>query len=174
MFSPAATSNGPATTTRKRGILRPSRQMLAIIALVVVVAGFLTAAYTFHLFTPATNCWARPTGPAGTAIFTVVMANEGQNVGYNGSLNHNPPWPVMNVTLGQNIIIHVINNDTQVHGFQITHYFDAGINGVSGLAPGSCYNVDFTANVLGSFKVQCNIFCTIHYAMLSGQLNVNQ
>lgn len=79
----------------------------------------------------------------------------------------------MNLTLGQSVIIHVINNDTEAHGFLIVRYFESGINGVSGLAPGSCYDVKFTANVQGSFAVECNIFCTIHQYMLYGQLNVN-
>jgi heme/copper-type cytochrome/quinol oxidase subunit 2 len=81
---------------------------------------------------------------------------------------------VMNVTVGQSVFIHVINNDTQAHGFQIVHYYDQGIGGTSGLAPGQCFNVSFTASQLGSFQVRCDIFCTIHAYMLSGMLNVNR
>jgi len=100
------------------------------------------------------------------------MANEGVNVGFNGSAYHPTPWPVMNVTLGQIVIIHVINNDTvQAHGFQVIHYFDSGILG--GLAPGKCYDVKFSANLAGSFAIQCNISCSIHIWMQSGRLNIN-
>jgi heme/copper-type cytochrome/quinol oxidase subunit 2 len=101
------------------------------------------------------------------------MANAGVNVGFNGSKHHPAPWPVMNVTLGQNVIIHVVNNDTvEAHGFQVIHYFDTGILG--GLAPGKCYDVKFTANQEGSFLVQCNIGCSIHNFMQNGKLNVNK
>jgi len=155
-------------------ILKPSRRGLAVITIIVAVAGFFTAGYLFHIFGEGTSCWIRPTGPSGSAAFTVVMANEGVNVGYNGSKSHGYPWPVMNVTFEQTIIIHVINNDTQAHGFTITHYFDQGISGIGGLAPSKCYDVQFTANELGSFMVRCNIFCTIHAPeMQNGQLNVN-
>jgi len=155
--------------------LKSRRNLFATVAVVIAVTGFFVAAYGFHLVGRQTpNCWIRPANTPNTAIFTVVMANEGVNVGFNGSEHHAVPWPVMNVTLGQNVIIHVINNDSvQPHGFQVIQYFDQGINGLSGLAPGQCYDVRFTANVLGSFTVQCNIFCTIHQVMLKGQLNVN-
>jgi len=140
---------------------------------VIVVAGFFVAAYALHLFSSETSdCWNRPASAPNTAIFTIVMSNEGVNVGFNGSAYHPAPWPVMNVTFGQSVIIHVVNNDTvQAHGFQVIHYFDAGILG--GLGPGKCYDVKFTANLAGSFTVQCNISCSIHLLMQSGRLNVN-
>jgi len=146
---------------------------LVAMTILIVGAGFFAATYGFHLFgSQVPNCWARPPDSPNTAVFTVVMANEGVNVGFNGSSYHPAPWPVMNVTLGQNVIIHVVNNDTvQAHGFQVIHYFDRGILG--GLAPGKCYDVKFTANVAGSFAVQCNISCSIHILMQSGRLNVN-
>lgn len=154
-----------------------TRRLLAVSAIAVAVGGFLAAAYTFHLFGGQQNCWARPVGPLGSAVFTVVMANEGFNVGFNGSKYHaspSSPWPVLNVTLGQQVIIHIINNDSiEAHGFQVVHYFDQGINGTFGLSPGKCYDLSFTANVTGSFQIRCDIFCTIHTYMLNGVLNVN-
>ncbi len=152
--------------------MKLSRPLLTALLVIVAIGGFLTVAYAFHLF-GGMNCWSRPSAPTGAAVFSIVMADEGMNIGYNGSKFQNPPWPVMNVTIGQVVVIHVINNDTQAHGFLITHYFPTGINGISGLAPGACYNVEFTANTLGSFTVECNIFCTIHQEMQYGQLNVN-
>lgn len=153
-------------------IPRISRQLVAITVLIVAVSGFLVGAYAFHLF-GGQNCWLRPTAPPGTAVFTVVMANEGFNVGYNGSKYHSSPWPVINVSVGESVLIHVINNDSQAHGFQIVNYFEQGIGGNSGLAPGQCYNVSFIANQIGQFPMRCDIFCTIHAYMLSGILNVN-
>jgi hypothetical protein len=163
---------------RKSVIPKPSRRALAALIAVVGLTGFFTGAYAFHLFGAGTDCWVRPTGSRNSVVFTIVMADEGQNVGYNASKAHGAsssnPWPVMNVTFNQDVIIHVINNDTQAHGFTITQYFDQGIGGQAGLAPGKCYDVRFTANTLGSFAVKCNIFCTIHFPeMQYGQLNVD-
>ena len=155
------------------GIRKLSRRLLAVIALVVAVSGFLVGAYAFHLFGGGQNCWVRPAAPPGSAVFTVVMANEEFNVGYNGSRYHATPWPLINVSVGQSVIIHVINNDTQTHGFQIVHYFDQGIGGNSGLAPGRCFDVSFIANQVGPFSIRCDIFCTIHAYMLSGELDVH-
>ena len=165
--------HGSSNPAVKRWGLRSRRVSLAGVIIMVVVAGFFVTAYAFHLFGSQTSgCWTSPASAPNTAIFTIVMANEGVNVGFNGSAYHQAPWPVMNVTLGQNVIIHVVNNDTvQAHGFQVIHYFDTGILG--GLAPGECYDVRFTANQLGSFAVQCNISCSIHILMQSGRLNVN-
>ncbi len=151
--------------------LKLSRLILATVAITIVLSSFLAAAYTFHFFgLGLTNCSTRPVSQPNMAIFTVVMANEGLNVGFNGSRYNGTPWPVVNVTLGQSVIIHVVNNDTtQSHGFAITHYFDSGVT----LRPGECYDVKFTANQAGSFNVFCNIFCTIHVYMQNGRLNVN-
>src|SRR2546425_300172 len=164
---------GSSNVAVKRWGLKSRRISLATATLVVVVAGFFVAAYATHLFgSQRQNCWIRPATAPNTAIFTIVMANEGVNVGFNGSAYHPAPWPVMNVTLGQNVIIHVINNDTvQAHGFQVIHYFDTGILG--GLAPGKCYDVKFTASQPGSFLMQCDISCSIHILMQNGRLNVN-
>lgn len=150
------------------------RTVLAVMMVAATGLGLLGGAYAFHLIgSQPVSCWARPTGPGNTAIFTVVMANEGDNVGFNGSRFQPSPWPVMNVTLGQNVIIHVINNDSvEAHGFQIATYFNQGL-GQAGLAPGKCFDVRFTATIAGSFMVRCDIFCAIHQFMLDGQLNVN-
>src|SRR5690348_3005508 len=96
--------------------------------MIIIVAGFFTTAYALHLFQTPPNCWVRPSAGSNTAVFTVVMANEGFYVGYNGSRFHSFPWPVMNVSRGQNVVIHVVNNDSaQAHGFTIIHYLDNGI-----------------------------------------------
>jgi heme/copper-type cytochrome/quinol oxidase subunit 2 len=153
--------------------LKRTRRVLATSVLIVAVAGFFATAFALDLFGPSANCWVPPTGSSGTVIFTVVMADEGFNVGYNGSKFHAIPWPVMNVTYNQSVIIHVINNDTVAHGFVVAHYFDAGIGGQAGLAPGKCFDISFTANQRGSFTVFCTIQCPIHQFMLNGRLNVN-
>src|SRR2546428_11742398 len=147
------------------------RRVLVIVLIVVVVTGFFAAAYTFHFFgLGTTNCWARPTNvPASSTYFVVVMANEGMNVGVNGSKFQSGSWPIMNVTLGRSVTIHVINNDTvQSPGFAIQRYFS-----VFSLGPGNCSDVKFTADQPRSFLVYCNISCSIHVFMQNGRLNVN-
>src|SRR5207245_3483300 len=90
------------------------RRVLVIVIIVVAVTGFFVTAYTFHFFgLGTTNCWARPASvPTSSAYFVVVMANEGMNVGFNGSKFQSGSWPMMNVTVGRTVTIHVINNDT--------------------------------------------------------------
>src|SRR3989442_7937321 len=127
------------------------RRVLVIVVIVVAVTGFFAAAYTFHFFGfGATNCWARPASvPTSSAYFVVVMANEGMNVGFNGSKFQSGSWPMMNVTVGRTVTIHVINNDTvQSHGFAIQSYF-----GGFALGPRQCSDVTFSADQPGSFLV---------------------
>ncbi len=160
-------SSGREGSTRTKLLHR----VLAIILIVVAVTGFFAAAYTFHFFWPGTiNCWARPTNlPSSSTYFVVVMANEGMNVGFNGSAFQSGSWPIINVTVGSSVTIHVINNDTvQSHGFAIQHYF-------SGFALGSdrCSDATFTADQLGSFTIYCSISRSIHVLMQNGRLNVN-
>ena len=147
------------------------RRVLVIVLIVVVVTGFFAAAYSFHFLGLGTrNCWARPANvPASSTYFVVVMANEGMNVGFNGSKFQSGSWPIMNVTLGRTVTIHVINNDTvQSHGFAIQRYFSG-----FALGPGTCSNVTFTADQSGSFLVYCYVSCSIHLFMQNGRLNVN-
>jgi len=150
---------------------KPLHRVLVIVLMVVAVTGVFVAAYTFHFFgLGTTNCWVRPANiPASSTYFVVVMANEGMNVGFNGSKFQSGSWPIMNVTMGRHITIHVINNDTvQSHGFAIQRYFSG-----FALGPGTCGDVTFSADQSGSFLVYCNISCTIHIFMQSGRLNVN-
>ncbi len=147
------------------------RLVLVIVLVVVVITGFFATAYTFHVFGPGTtNCWARPTSlPASSTYFVVVMANEGMNIGFNGSKFQSGSWPIMNVTQGRTVTIHVINNDTvQSHGFAIQRYFSS-----FSLGPDTCSDVTFTADQPGSFLVYCSISCSIHFFMQNGRLNVN-
>src|SRR2546426_8554990 len=147
------------------------RLVLVIVLVVVVITGFFTAAYTFHFFgLGTTNCWARPASvPASSTYFVVVMANEAMNVGFNGSKFQSGSWPIINVTLGRTVTIHVINNDTvQSHGFAIQGYFRG-----FALGPGTCGDATFTADQSGSFLVYCNISCSIHEFMQNGRLNVH-
>ena len=94
--------------------------------------------------------------------------------GFNDSIDHGVPannWPVMNAKLGQNVTIVVCNADpTQAHGFQIDHYYS---NQLISIAPGQVLRVSFIASQAGSFRVYCQIFCSVHWAMQNGQLIVS-
>jgi hypothetical protein len=150
---------------------RRSKRVLAVVLIGIALTGFFTAAYTFHLFGLGTaSCASHPTNAPNSAYFVVVMADEGMNIGFNGSKFHSGFWPIMNVTVGTNIIIHVVNNDTvEPHGFAITSYFNKGLI----LRPGECSDVTFNASQLGSFQVYCFIECSIHVLMQKGEVNVN-
>jgi FtsP/CotA-like multicopper oxidase with cupredoxin domain len=154
--------------TRWRRILH-SRRFLAIIVVVVAVAGFAATAYSLHLFGQGgDSCAAHFTSAPGSAHFTVIMSANG----YNDSKIYGLPRPVMNVTLGDRVTIHLVNIDTtESHGFSISVYFP---NGGPILGPGKCYDLTFTANQAGTFLVYCQIFCLPHIPwMQHGELNVN-
>jgi len=158
---------GP-TVSGLRRILR-SKRVLATIAVAVVAAGFTGAAYSFHLFGIGTvSCATSFEGAPGSAHFTVIMSANG----YNDSKIYGLPRPVMNVTLGQVVIIHIVNIDTtESHGFTVAGYFP---NGGPIVRPGKCYDLVFTADQPGTFLVYCQIFCIPHIPwMQHGELNVN-
>lgn len=107
------------------------------------------------------------TKPAG-GFLIVAGAN-----GFNDSVDQSVPknhWPVIGVQAGANVTIRVCNVDNQPHGFQISHYYDSKI---VAMAPGQILNVHFVADQTGTFQIYCDIFCTIHWAMISGRLTVS-
>jgi hypothetical protein len=87
--------------------------------------------------------------------------------GFNDSMGHGAPanpWPVIRVQQGDVVRILVCNKDTtQPHGFSIDTYFPVGV----AVAPGEAYKIVFTATVLGTFVIYCNIFCTVHVFLVS-------
>jgi heme/copper-type cytochrome/quinol oxidase subunit 2 len=110
--------------------------------------------------------------PASTVYFTIIEADGGPNEGLNGSSYHGLAfWPIMHVQKGQTVKIHIVNiagASYEVHGFAIDHYFDNGVK----LRPGESYNLTFVATQVGTFRVYCNAWCTIHPSMENGLLNV--
>ena len=111
-----------------------------------------------------------PAGCVKPADGFLIVASER---GYNDSVDHGVPqnpWPVVNVQEGQNVTIVVCNVDPgEAHGFQIDNYFDSR---TISLAPGQVLTVSFVPNKVGIFRIYCNIFCAIHWAMQSGELVV--
>lgn len=133
----------------------------ALAAAVIALPGFNGTSRTTPTLELPPGC-AKP--PGG---FLIVASQQG----FNDSVDHGVPannWPVMEVALGQNVTIVVCNADaTQAHGFQIDHYYDARLVSI---APGQVLRVSFTASEAGSFRVYCQIPCTVHWAMQNGQL----
>jgi len=101
----------------------------------------------------------------------LIIASE---LGFNDSIDHDVPtnwWPVLQAHQGQNVTIVVCNVDpTQAHGFQIEEYYQTG---TVAIAPGQVLRVSFIADKSGTFKIYCNIPCTVHWAMQSGELVVS-
>jgi len=151
-----------------------NRRLLFLAAgVAVVVALGITAVTLPELNGSSTNTLTLtlPAGCVKPAGGFLIIASQ---LGFNDSVNHGVPedsWPVMNVRLGQNVTIVVCNADpSQAHGFQIDHYYIAQLVSI---ASGHVMRVSFIANQAGSFRVYCQIFCTIHWAMQNGQLIVS-
>ena len=73
------------------------------------------------------------------------------------------------LVMTQCFLIRVKNDDpVEPHGFTVTHYFDSGVT----LRPGETYTLTFLADQKGTFRVYCNIFCTVHVYMQNGRLTV--
>jgi nitrous oxide reductase len=100
--------------------------------------------------------------------FLVVASSRG----YNDSIDHGVPknsWPIITVEQGQTVNIAVCNTDFQAHGFQISYYYASSIITV---VPGQVLHISFVADKAGEFRIYCNIFCSIHFLMQNGLLNV--
>src|SRR2546426_10483854 len=104
---------GDSSATVKRWHLKSRRTYLVAATLVIVGAGFFVGGYAFQFFgSQNPNCLTRPPDAPNTAVFTVVIADQGANGGVNRSAYHSAPWTGMNVKLGKNRIIPVFNNNT--------------------------------------------------------------
>lgn len=158
----------------------PKGIFILVIALIILGGGFL--GYYSLTYKPSDPCGvlnssANAPGIANstagpTASFTIIEADPGNNYeGMNGSAFHqSTAWPVMRVTQGQTVIIHIINcASSEPHGFAVQNYFVSGVT----VRPGLSYTLTFTANQVGDFRVYCSIFCAIHPLMQNGELIVS-
>ena len=152
----------------------PSRKLTLVIVGVIVAAALAAVAVSLPDLNGTTTTTATPKLPPGCVKpaggFLIVASLQG----FNDSVDHGVPqnnWPVMDVKLGQNVTIVVCNADsTQAHGFQIDHYYNAQLVSI---APGQVLRVSFIASQAGSFRVYCQILCTVHWAMQNGELTVS-
>ena len=150
-------SNGRKTS-------RIIRRKLFFALTVVVITGsaLFLYAYAAHLFGFG-SCGATPANVPSSTRFSLVISF----YGYNGSKDHTIPWPRMNVTLKQYVTIRAWNNDTQSHGFVITHYFEQG----EYIRPSDSYDLTFQACQLGSFAVYDPSFVT-SYPYLKAEVDI--
>lgn len=146
------------------------RFLLIILVIAVIAGGSVAAGYyagVFHVNNSSSS--------GKTVHFFIFESTQGPCNGLGGmndSVCHGTSgqWPIMNVQQGDLVIIHVTNNgSTEPHGFMIDHYMSSGLS----VSPGQSYNVTFTANKVGTFRVYCQIFCSIHPFMQNGELIVS-
>jgi hypothetical protein len=148
-----------------------SNKRIVVVLLVVVLLG-VGATTTLYLLSIGATPGSRPLPPGCVkpADGYLIVAS---STGYNDSIGHGAPeknWPIITVKQGQNVTIVVCDVDVQAHGFQIAHYWAPPP--VVTIVPGQVYTVNFIASQVGSFQIYCDIFCSIHVYMQSGQLNV--
>jgi heme/copper-type cytochrome/quinol oxidase subunit 2 len=148
-----------------------SKRKLLFSALLTLILAASIELVVFYLYSSPgradsssinTNCSSSP-----SVHFTVLITKDG----FNSTSLSLAPSPIMNVCRGQTVTILVKNNDStqQPHGFAIDHYLNSGV----AIRPGESYSLTFVAAEKGTFRVYCNIFCTIHPYMQNGELNVN-
>ncbi len=152
-----------------------SRKLLAagigitlIVALIVLTTGIVFIPLSQPSNTSPATTVSRTTcdKPQG---FVLIIADFS---GFNSSISHGAPtnpWPVIRVQRGQVVRLLVCNKDTtQPHGFAIGSYLEPGVV----MVPGDAYRIVFTASEVGTFRIYCDVFCTVHVFMV-GQLVVS-
>ncbi len=145
--------------------------LVAVVAVVVALGAAALLVPDLNRVSTTTATISLPQGCDKPARGFLIVASQ---FGYNNSVDHGVPqnsWPVMNVRQGQNVTIVVCNADpAQSHGFQIDHYYNAQLVSI---APGTVLKVSFIADETGTFRVYCQLPCSIHWAMQSGELVVS-
>lgn len=145
------------------------RKLLAVGAGIALIAALIVLAMGIAILPPS-----RPpsTPPAVTVSkttcdrppgFILIIADLS---GFNDSIGHGAPvnpWPVIQVHRGDSVHLLVCNKDpTQPHGFAIGSYLEPGVV----MAPGDAYTISFTASLAGTFRIYCDVFCTVHVFMV--------
>jgi len=157
----------------------PERKRMVILLVFLLVAAAAIVVVTLpglnRVTTRSSSSGLLPPGCVRPQGGFLIIASE---LGYNESVDHLTSqnvsyvsWPVLQAHEGQNVTIVVCNADpSQAHGFQIDEYYQAG---TVAIAPGQVLRVSFIADKSGTFRIYCNIFCTVHWAMQNGELVVS-
>src|SRR5438477_12854668 len=159
----------PNLDSEKQKERRTNKRIVLVLLVVVLMGASSTAALYFLGLGGGPGARPLPPGckqPAGGFLIVASLT------GYNDSKAHGAPakpWPIITVHQGQNVTILVCNADVQPHGFQITHYF---ANSEGTLVAGQVLRVSFIADETGSYLINCDIPCTVHFLMQGGLLNV--
>jgi hypothetical protein len=143
----------------------PKNKMLVAIV-IIVVAALGGGIMTFAIGLPSSPC-------AGTTPITHTFTIIEDLNGYNDSAYHpgswlTKPWPVMSVHQCEMVVIKLMNQDTQTHGFAVDFYATRGTE----IQGGQSLTIQFLATKAGQFRVYCNVRCSIHNSMLYGSLTV--
>ena len=151
---------------------RKNETQKVLILAVVIIATVGTASAIEFLYA---GIGGQPSLASSNQVvhFTIVESDPPDPMaGMNGSY-YKPlgtQWPIIQVPLGDTVVITVMNNDSrEIHGFAIVHYDDRGFS----LAPGQQHTIAFVANEAGTFRMYCNVFCAIHPYMQNGAVIVN-
>ncbi|MDG6901580.1 MAG: hypothetical protein JRM80_06430 [Nitrososphaerota archaeon] len=112
-------------------------------------------------------------GSGGHAYFLIVAADPpSPYAGFNGSYyaGTSAQWVTLNVRVGQNVSIRVINCAShEAHGFAISYYADKSLVSIQ---PGQSYDLSFAASKAGTFRIYCSVYCAIHAFMQNEALVV--
>ncbi len=141
--------------------------MIGLVAIVVISALIVVSLYPNPFGTSSS------TNTSSSTVYFTIVENDYPNpgAGMNGSFYHSlaTPWPVIHVSKGQTVVIRIVNEGDEPHGFSIHHYFDSGV----ALQLGESYTLTFVATEIGAFTIRCSIFCAIHPYMQNAQLIVS-
>ena len=133
-----------------------------IMALVVLATGIVILPPSRPASTPPAVTVSKATCDRQPGFILIIADLSG----FNDSISHGAPanpWPVMQVHRGDTVRLLVCNKDaTQPHGFAIGSYLEPGVV----MAPGDAYSIVFTASLAGSFRIYCDVFCTVHVFMV--------
>jgi len=140
-----------------------SRALVATIVL-ALFGGVLVSVYTPNLGLLSRSPQQSGIGCNRPAGYILILADQN---GFNNSVNHKRPWPVLTVQKGSTVNLIVCNTDTvEAHGFGIDTYVSP-----TQLRPGQFFRTSFIAEQGGNFTIYCSIFCSVHVFM-QGRLAV--
>lgn len=119
--------------------------MIALVIASLAVAGVLTLV----IRVPSSPC----ADTSGTVRHFTIIADLN---GFNGSKYQTGFWPTVTVQQCDTVVIKVVNDDTQIHGFAIDYYATRGL----GIPGQQSQSLTFLASRTGQFRMFCDVFCT--------------
>jgi hypothetical protein len=131
------------------------------IVLLIVVVSLGAGIITLQIGIPGSPCQNQS---GVLRSFTIIADLDGFN---NSRANHGN-GPYLTVNRCDTVLINLVNNDTQAHGFVVNYYAPRGLD-VQG---GSSQPFRFLASKAGEYQIYCNSRCSIHSLMLHGLLTV--